>query len=155
MAKELVLNRMLDFKRFVTTNKRLPKVWEIKFLDKEDMRLWFDTILKLPNFQNFVTEINEILQANGKKILTDLEKEQEFLNYILKYNKIPQNNEAYFSDESEMLTWYRFYRIKHPQYEEQVHHSLYEYQDFDINLIWPRIKDEFLSIIKKFKWKKL
>ena len=52
MAKELVLNRMLDFKRFVITNKRLPKVWEIKFLDKEDMRLWFDTILKLPNYRN-------------------------------------------------------------------------------------------------------
>ncbi len=151
MSKELVLNRMLEFKKFVITNKRLPKLWETKFLDQEDMRIWFNNICKLPNFQNYVTEINNLLSEYNFALLSDSSKEKEFLNYIMEHKMLPLKNKVYFSNNEDMFSWYNLYRLKHRDFEELVHNNLFEYEDFDLNIVWSNIKDEFLNTIKKLK----
>lgn len=151
MSKELFEKRKIEFKNFITIERRMPKVWEVKFSDSEDMRLWFNKISKLENFKDFVNEINIILGKYNLKILSDKEKEQEFMNYI-EYNiQIPLYGEAYFSDNDEMRSWYMSYREKNRNFETIVHNSLKEYQELDLASIWSFIKLEFIAIIKKLK----
>lgn len=115
------------------------------------MRLWFNKISKLENFKDFVNEINIILGKYNLKILSDKEKEQEFMNYI-EYNiQIPLYGEAYFSDNDEMRSWYMSYRGKNRNFETIVHNNLKEYQELDLASIWSFIKLEFIAIIKKLK----
>lgn len=151
MSKELFEKRKIEFKNFITIERRMPKVWEVKFSDSEDMRLWFNKISKLENFKDFVNEINIILGKYNLKILSDKEKEQEFMNYI-EYNiQIPLYGEAYFSDNDEMRSWYMSYREKNRNFETIVHNNLKEYQELDLASIWSFIKLEFIAIIKKLK----
>lgn len=151
MSKELYDNRKKDFKNFVIRMERLPRMWEIRFSDSEDMRLWFNKISKLTDFQDFVIEINNILKEYDSKILNDKEREEEFLNYISHYNQIPLRNQSYFSDNEEMYSWYMRYKEKHDDFETTVHNRLPEYQDLDLAGIWSDIKKEFLSIVKRLK----
>lgn len=53
MSKELFENRKIEFKNFIIENHRMPRVWEVRFSDNEDMRLWFNKIkyLKLANLK--------------------------------------------------------------------------------------------------------
>ena len=81
MPKKLYNNRTNEFKEFVSKNHRLPKVWEIRFSDGEDMRLWFNKLFKVDKFHPFILEIDSTLQQFNSKILNDNEKEQEFLEY--------------------------------------------------------------------------
>ena len=151
MSKELFEKRKIEFKNFITIELRMPKVWEVRFSDSEDMRLWFNKISKLENFKDFVNEINIILGKYNLKILSDKEKEQEFMNYI-EYNiQIPLYGEAYFSDNDEMRSWYMSYREKNRNFETIVHNNLKEYQELDLAFIWSFIKSEFIAIIKKLK----
>lgn len=151
MSKELFEKRKIEFKNFITIERRMPKVWEVRFSDSEDMRLWFNKISKLENFKDFVNEINIILGKYNLKILSDKEKEQEFMNYI-EYNiQIPLYGEAYFSDNDEMRSWYMSYREKNRNFETIVHNNLKEYQELDLASIWSFIKSEFIAIIKKLK----
>lgn len=151
MSKELFEKRKIEFKNFITIERRMPKVWEARFSDSEDMRLWFNKISKLENFKDFVNEINIILGKYNLKILSDKEKEQEFMNYI-EYNiQIPLYGEAYFSDNDEMRSWYMSYREKNRNFETIVHNNLKEYQELDLAFIWSFIKSEFIAIIKKLK----
>ena len=151
MPKELYNNRTKEFKEFVSTNHRLPKVWEIRFSDGEDMRLWFNKISKVDKFQPFILEIGSILQQFNSKILNDNEKEQEFLEYISNHNQIPLYGQSYFSDNDEMRSWYMSYKQRNKDFETIVHNNLTEYQNLDLAEIWSFIKEEFISIIKKLK----
>lgn len=151
MSKELFEKRKIEFKNFITIERRMPKIWEVRFSDSEDMRLWFNKISKLENFKDFVNEINIILGKYNLKILSDKEKEREFMNYI-EYNiQIPLYGEAYFSDNDEMRSWYMSYREKNRNFETIVHNNLKEYQELDLASIWSFIKSEFIAIIKKLK----
>lgn len=151
MPKDLYNNRVREFKDYVMMHHNLPVVWTTRFSDGEDMRLWFNQILKSGEFNEFITEIDSILQQFGLKILSDTEKEQEFLNYIANYNQIPLYGQSYFSDNDEMHSWYMSYKQKHNNFETTVHNYLTEYQDFDLAEKWPLIKKEFINIIKQFK----
>ena len=151
MSKELFEDRRIEFKEFVIHNHRMPRIWEVRFSDNEDMRLWFNKITKLEKFKDFIDEINNILSKFDLKILTDKEKEQEFMDYINKNNQIPLYGEAYFSDNDEMHSWYMSYKEKNRDFETIVHNSLKEYQELDLASIWSFIKLEFISIIKKLK----
>ncbi len=151
MSKKIYDNRKREFKNFVIRMERLPRMWEIRFSDSEDMRLWFNKISKLTDFQDFVIEINNILKEYDSKILNDKEREEEFLNYISHYNQIPLRNQSYFSDNEEMYSWYMRYKEKHDDFETTVHNRLPEYQDLDLAGIWSDIKKEFLSIVKRLK----
>lgn len=151
MSDCLVKKRKLEFIRTVIRWQNLPKVWKAKFEDGEDMRLWFNKISKLESFADFVTGVENVLKNFNVKILNDKEKEIEFLNAIKKYNQIPERGSLYFSDNSDMYTWYMNYKRNNSEYESIVHNNLTEYRDFDLEPIWEDIKQEFILIIKKLK----
>ena len=151
MPKELYNKRTNEFKEFVSKNYRLPKVWEIRFSDGEDMRLWFNKLSKVDKVHPFILEIDSILQQFNSKILNDNEKEQEFLEYISNHNQIPLYGQRYFTDNDEMRSWYMSYKQRNKDFETIVHNNLTEYQNLDLAEIWPFIKEEFISIIKKLK----
>ena len=151
MGKELFEKRKLEFKQFVIKAKRLPKVWESKFKDKEDLRIWYDQISKISKFKSFIEEINEILTHYNVNILTNKEKEEQFLKCIEDLNRIPSKNEKTFSDNDDMYTWYIKYKTQNRDFETIVHESLEEYQEIQMSTIWPDVKEEFISIIKQLK----
>lgn len=151
MSKELFEKRKIEFKNFIIKEHRMPMVWEVRFNDNEDMRLWFNKISKLKEFKEYVNEVNNILKEYGLKILSDKEKEHEFLDHISRFNQIPLYGESYFSDNDEMHSWYMSYKDKNTNFETIVHNSLKEYQELDLASIWSNVKQEFISIIKKLK----
>lgn len=151
MSKELFEKRKIEFKDFVAKEHRMPKIWEVRFSDNEDMRLWFNKISKVEKYKDFINEIRNILSEFDLKILSNKEKEQEFMNYINENNQIPLYGEAYFSDNDEMHSWYMSYRERNRNFETIIHDGLKEYQELDLASIWSFIKLEFISIIKKLK----
>lgn len=151
MSKELFNKRKKEFIDFITKEQKLPRVWEGRFSDNSDMRLWFNSVSKLEKFKDFTEEIYNMLKQVGFEILSDNEKEQEFLNYINMYNQIPYYGEAYFSDNNDMHTWYMSYKQKNHKFETRVHNTLTEYRELDLASIWTFIKKEFVSIIKQLK----
>lgn len=151
MSKELYEKRKQEFKSFVTRMERLPRAREARFSDNEDMRLWFIKISKTDKFKDFINEINNILEDNDSCILSDKEKEEAFLENLSHYNKIPTEGEFYFSDNEDMYSWYMNYKKKNNDFETMVHDSLPEYQNLDLAEIWPDIKEEFVSILKRLK----
>ncbi|MBQ2872452.1 MAG: hypothetical protein IJE89_00415 [Bacilli bacterium] len=151
MSKELFEKRRLEFIGTIATERRLPKTWEYSFSDGEDMRVWFDKISNMETFKSFVDKVNEILLNFNKKILTDKEKEAEFLNCVETICRIPQKNEYYFSDNTDMYMWYMEYKRKNESFETEVYINLPEYEEFDLAETWSLIKEEFIIIIKKIK----
>ena len=151
MSKELFEKRKNEFKVFITREHRMPRIWEVRFSDNEDKRLWFNKISKVEKYKDFINEINSLLSNFDLKILSNKEKEQEFIDYISQNNQIPLYGEAYFSDNDEMHSWYMSYKEKNRNFETIIHNSLIEYQELDLASIWSFIKLEFISIIKKLK----
>ena len=151
MSKELFEKRKIEFKEFVTREHRMPRIREVRFSDNEDMRLWFNKISKVERYKDFINEINSLLSNFDLKILSNKEKEQEFIDYISQNNQIPLYGEAYFSDNDEMHSWYMGYKEKNRNFETIIHDSLKEYQELDLASIWSFVKVEFINIIKKLK----
>lgn len=151
MSREMFEKRKYEFIETIIREGRLPRVWEFRFSDGEDQRLWFNTISKLKAYDGFMNEINALLSKYNIKVLSDKEKEIEFLDCIKIVNRVPQKGEYYFSDNDEMYMWYMNYIIKHREFERLVRDSLREYQDFDLATVWPLVKNEFLTIIKGLK----
>lgn len=151
MGKELIEKRKQEFKDIVTREKRLPKIWEFRFSDRDDMRLWFNKISALDKFKDFTDEINTLLNQFGGKLLANKEKEEEFFRCIEKLNRIPKKGEEYFSDGDEMYIWYMRYKKNHPNFEMNVHESLSEYKELDLAEIWTTIREEFVKVIKLMK----
>ena len=151
MSNNLFEKRKLEFIKIVIQEQRLPKVWEFKFQDGEDMRIWFDKISKLEQFKSFINEVNGILKKYQKTILSDKEKEGEFLNCINTIKHIPLKGEMYFSDNSDMYMWYMNYKKKNKDFETIVYINLPEYINFDLETVWPLIKQEFITILKTLK----
>ena len=151
MSNDLFEKRSLEFIENILKNKRLPKVWEVKFKDGDDQRLWFNKISKLDKFKEFVNKVNETLEKFGSKLLSDLEKEEEFLECVNNLNRVPFKSEYYFSDNDDMYMWYINYKKKNKDFETKVHNSLKEYQELDLAAIWSDIKQEFIFIIKGLK----
>ena len=54
MSKELFEKRKIEFKEFIITKHIMPKIWEAKFTDNEDMRLWFNKISKVAKFKRII-----------------------------------------------------------------------------------------------------
>lgn len=151
MGNVLFERRKKEFKEIVIREKRLPKVWEFRFSDGEDTRLWFNKISKLDKCKYFIDEVNDILKRFEAKVLNDLEKEQEFSNCISNIHRIPFKGEYYFSDNDEMYMWYISYKKNHHEFETFVHDSLKEYEEFDLSESWSVIKHEFIKVIKLLK----
>lgn len=151
MKDYLLKKRKLEFIKTVIRWQNLPKVWKARFEDGEDMRIWFNQISKLDSYTDFCEEVENILKNYNVKILTDIEKEKEFLTAIKKHNRIPERGSLYFSDNDDMYTWYMNYKKKNNKYETTIQNYLKEYEDFDLELIWEDIKHEFITIIKRLK----
>lgn len=148
MERKLFEDRKRQFKKTVELIGNLPRVWQIRFDDGEDQRIWFDKLLNIDNFSDY---IKELLNKYDKKILTDKEKEECFYKYILLTDKIPVEREAYFSDNSDMYRWYMSYKDRHQDFETKVHDSLSENNNLDLAELWSDIEKEFKFIIKKIK----
>lgn len=151
MSRELYEKRKLEFIQILRKEKRLPKSWEYRFSDGEDMRIWFDKISKLEQFKVFVNEVNIILDEYHKKVLNDKEREEEFLNCVSTIKRIPLKGESYFSDNKDMFTWYISYKNRNKSFETIVYINLPEYVDFDLVTVWPLIKQEFINVLKTLK----
>lgn len=151
MKKELLKKKKYEFVELVNHIKVLPKVWEYSFSDGTDIRLWFDGIYKLGVYQEYLKEIYLILDKYNLIPLTDEEKEQEFINYLNKYHQLPERESGYFSDNSNMSTWYNKYQLDNPQFENIVRTYLTKYQEIDLTTIWPELKQEFINILKQLK----
>ena len=151
MSESLFKKRKYEFVETIIRERRLPKVWEFSFTDGEDQRLWFNKIYKLDVYKTLLSEIDLVLKQYNIKVLSDKEKEEEFLNCIKTLNRIPFDNEVYFSDNDDMYTWYISYKNKNNDFETIVHNSLSEYQELNLATIWPDIKQEFIDTLKELK----
>ena len=149
--KELFSTRKEYFKLFVISEGRLPRAHEQKFPDGEDLRLWFDDLVKLSFFRDYCLEIKDILSNDSYSILTNKEREEEFLSFVVKYDYIPKRGEMYFSDDIDMYSWYLSYKTRHEEFETRVHELLSEYKDLDLSEIWFFVKEECFEIVKKLK----
>ena len=128
MKDYLLKKKKLEFIKTVIRWKNLPKVWKAKFDTGEDMRLWFDSISKLEKHKDFTEEVKNVLKNYNVTILTDEEKKKQFLNTVKKYKKIPERGSLYFSDNSDMYSWYMNYKRKDSNYETNIIKYLKEYQ---------------------------
>ena len=151
MSENLFKKRKYEFVETIMKLKRLPKVWEFHFTDGTDQRLWFNKIYKLDVYRKMLSEVDLLLKQYNIKILNDTEKEEEFLNCIKSLNRIPFNNEVYFSDSMDMYDWYMSYKNKNHDFETIVHNSLSEYRELNLATIWPDIKQEFIDTLKELK----
>lgn len=151
MEKEIAKKRKEEFQEFVLIEERLPRPFECNFKDGTDMRLWFDGILILPQFSDYIKDIKILLESFEIKVLSDEEKEEEFIDYVKKADKIPVYAEMFFTDYSDMNSWYMSYKNKHDDFQTKVHSLLSEYREFDICKDWFFVKDEFMEIINKLK----
>ena len=143
--------RKKEFKETILKIGNLPKLWTTRFNDREDQRLWFDTIIKVPEFQDFIKEVEELLAKFGKRLISDKEKESIFLTVVEDNQRIPKKDEFIFDDNSDMYTWYIHYVNKNRDYEQTVYNRLPEYINLDLAELWSDIKDEFIYDIKKLK----
>ena len=151
MGKENFEKIKLEFMQTILRIERLPRVGEFHFKNGDDQRLWFNKVYKIDNFKDFIDEIKRILRQFGIELLSDEEKEEEFLECIQAINRVPLKDECYFTDNDEMRNWYINYKQEHQDFETKVHDSLREYQEFDLEPIWSNIKTEFITIIKNLK----
>lgn len=151
MKKEEFEHFKNEFYEIIRKEKRLPKPWEIRFSNGEDVRVWFDKLSKVEQFQSFTDDVYKLLEQYDFYVLSDQEKEVEFLNCILNIKRIPKKDEMYFSDNSEMINWYMFYKKKHPEYETIIHNNLNEFLEMDMAILWDLHQEEFYMIINKLK----
>lgn len=151
MGKELIEKRKQEFKNSILNIGNLPRTWQLQFEDGADQRLWFEKLLKLDNYEEYIEEIDTTLSSFGRKRLSQEEREQIFLNYISERGQIPFIGEIYFSDNLDMHTWYQNYKSHNFNFETIVHEGLPEYQNLNLVEVWPDCKDEFVKIIKNKK----
>lgn len=151
MRDYLLTKRKLEFKKIVIEWQSLPKIWKLKFEDGQDMRIWFNKLISLGSHDKYIAEISNILANYNIKILTDIEKEKEFMNIVKKNKRIPERGTLYFCDNVEMYTWYMNYKRNNSEYAKKINKITSEYKDFDLESIWKYIKPEFLLIIKRLK----
>ena len=148
MTKIDVEKRKQELINYINTNHKLPLNWKEHFEDGGDMRLWFDSIYHLDKFKDYNQELNELFNKYNIHVLTSLEKEQEFREYVSRRRQIPRVHEYTFSDNSDMAIWYLTYKDEHEEFETSIQENLPEYQELDLAEIWSDCKDEFLDIIK-------
>lgn len=136
---------------YIRIEHKLPKVWEEQFSDNSDMRLWFNKLYSNNLYKEYCLNIVNILNKYGFKILSDKEKENEFIEYIKKYDEIPSYNNAFFSDNSDMANWYLKYKNNNDEFETNVHNLLSEYNEFDLSCVLFYAKEEFFEVVNKLK----
>lgn len=151
MKKELFKIRKYELVEVINRIKRLPKMWEYTFSDGEDMRKWYDSISKLGVYNDYIREINILINKYHIRTLSDKEREEQFINTISKLEYLPKKDEVSFTDNTDMYSWYIKYKNNNPSFEREVKEYLPEYKDIDLTNIWPSCKQEFINILKQLK----
>ena len=151
MKKELFKIRKYEFVEVINRIKRLPNIWEYTFSDGEDMRRWYDSISQLGIYNDYIREINILINKYHIRTLSDKEREEQFINTISKLEHLPKKNEISFTDNTDMYSWYIKYKNNNPSFEYKVKEYLPEYIDIDLTNIWPSCKQEFINILKQLK----
>ena len=151
--KKLYEKYKYEFLNYINKNHKLPKVWEARFSDNTDMRLWYDKVTRCDELHLFKNEVKEILDGFNFRILDDEEKSALFFSYITANLRFPMYGEEYFSDNSEMYSWYRGYILRNREYEKMICDNLCENQNFDLAEIWSSVKSDFIKTIKAIKRK--
>ena len=97
---------------------RIPRHNEKKLQCGIDVRTVYD---KLETFDTSLYEKINLHLATYKKDTPSTQKRtEEFLNMVSKLGYIPELQEARFSDNCDMLTWYERYKTVVPELEEEV-----------------------------------
>ena len=151
MKKELFKIRKYELVEVINRIKRLPNMWEYTFSDGEDMRRWYDSISQLGIYNDYIREINILINKYHIKTLSDKEREEQFINTISKLEYLPKKDEVSFTDNTDMYSWYIKYKNNNPSFEYKVKEYLPEYKDIDLTNIWPSCKQEFINILKQLK----
>ena len=151
MKKELFKIRKYELVEVINHIKRLPNIWEYTFSDGEDMRRWYDSISQLGIYNDYIREINILINKYHIRTLSDKELEEQFINTISKLEHLPKKNEVSFTDNTDMYSWYIKYKNNNPYFEYKVKEYLPEYKDIDLTNIWPSCKQEFINILKQLK----
>ena len=151
MKKELFKIRKYELVEVINRIKRLPNIWEYTFSDGEDMRIWYDSISQLGIYNDYIREINILINKYRIRTLSDKELEEQFINTISKLKHLPKKNEVSFTDNTDMYSWYIKYKNNNPSFEYKVKEYLPEYIDIDLTNIWPSCKQEFINILKQLK----
>ena len=151
MKKELFKIRKYELVEVINRIKRLPNIWEYTFSDGEDMRRWYDSISQLGIYNDYIREINILINKYHIRTLSDKELEEQFINTISKLKHLPKKNEVSFTDNTDMYSWYIKYKNNNPSFEYKVKEYLPEYKDIDLTNIWPSCKQEFINILKQLK----
>lgn len=151
MKKELFKIRKYEFVEVINRIKRLPNIWEYTFCDGEDMRKWYDSISKLGVYNDYIREINILINKYNISLLSDKEREEQFINTISKIERLPKKDEISFTDNTDMYSWYIKYKNNNPSFEREIKEYLPEYKDIDLTNIWPSCKQEFINILKQLK----
>lgn len=151
MKKELFKIRKYELVEVINNIKRLPNIWEYTFSDGEDMRMWYDSISQLGIYNDYIREINILINKYNISLLSDKEREEQFINTISKIERLPKKDEISFTDNTDMYSWYIKYKNNNPSFEREVKEYLPEYKDIDLTNIWPSCKQEFINILKQLK----
>lgn len=151
MKKELFKIRKYELVEVINRIKRLPNIWEYTFSDGEDMRRWYDSISQLGIYNDYIREINILINKYHIRTLSDKEREEQFINTISKLEHLPKKEEISFTDNTDMYSWYIKYKNNNPSFEREVKEYLPEYIDIDLTNIWPSCKQEFINILKQLK----
>ena len=151
MKKELFKIRKYELVEVINRIKRLPNIWEYTFSDGEDMRRWYDSISQLGIYNDYIREINILINKYHIRTLSDKELEEQFINTISKLEHLPKKEEISFTDNTDMYSWYIKYKNNNPSFEREVKEYLPEYIDIDLTNIWPSCKQEFINILKQLK----
>ena len=151
MKKELFKIRKYELVEVINRIKRLPNMWEYTFSDGEDMRKWYDSISQLGIYNDYIREINILINKYHIRLLSDKEREEQFINTISKLEHLPKKDEVSFTDNTDMYSWYIKYKNNNPSFENIVKEYLPEYIDIDLTSIWPSCKQEFINILKQLK----
>ena len=107
-----------EFFYIIKTLGRIPRHNEKKLQCGIDVRTIYD---RLETFDTSLYEkINLHLATYKKNTPSTQKRTEEFLTMISKLGYIPELQEARFSDNCDMLTWYERYKTVVPELEEEV-----------------------------------
>lgn len=147
---DLFYQRKKEFIKFIKIKKRLPNMWEMTFTDGEDARIWFDSLLKL-DFDYAKSFVNEIYSIYNIRTLNELEKENEYIEYVRVNSGKLKQGYHYFSDGVDMFKWLYPIKDEKKNFAKFVRNIDMDYYELEMPLYWPRSKKELVDLIKKLK----
>lgn len=148
--RDLYEDRKKQFKAFVNKNKRLPNTWDAYFIDGEDMRIWYDSLLKtgIPDAKEFVSLINNSFNV---RVLNKIERELELIEFVRINEHIPVQNEFFFSDGVDAFKWLYPVREDVRDFVKFINNLDQSYFDLDIAMYVTDFEKDINKLVKEIK----